>query len=85
MICAINPIPMAHQWRKEPAPLLIGALREKGNGASASITLSPTAHQWRNLAAECSEINPPRGGIEKLPRKGWRPVGYRNVSGGRPR
>jgi hypothetical protein len=29
------------------APLIIGALREKGNGTSAAIGYFPTAHQWR--------------------------------------
>lgn len=47
MICAINVIATAHQRRKRSAPLLTGALREKGNGARDAITLFPTAHQWR--------------------------------------
>ena len=50
MICAINTISMAHQWRKQSAPLPNGALREKVNGTMAAIDLFPMAHQWRNGA-----------------------------------
>jgi hypothetical protein len=51
MICAVDAVVTAHQRRKGCAPLLIGALREKGNGARRAITLSLTAHQWRSSAA----------------------------------
>jgi hypothetical protein len=47
MIAAIKPPPMAGQWHNKNLPLLIGALREKDNGSRAAVTLSPTAHQWR--------------------------------------
>jgi hypothetical protein len=50
MTCAINPISMAHQWRKRSAPSSIGALTEKANGAMAAISVFPMAHQWRNGA-----------------------------------
>lgn len=50
MTCAIDRDPMAHQWRNRSAPLLNWRLREKANGAGASISFFPTARQRRNVA-----------------------------------
>ncbi len=50
MSCAINRDPIAHQWRNWPAPLLNWCLKEKANGAEASISFFPMAHQWHNGA-----------------------------------
>lgn len=52
MICAISSRSMAHQWRKPSAPLLIGALREKGNGAAIAITHSPNGAPMAQQPAE---------------------------------
>jgi hypothetical protein len=55
--CAISQFPMPHQRRNQSAPLLSVRLREKGNGASAAVTLSLTAHRWPNGAGSRFENN----------------------------
>jgi len=53
-MCAINPISMAHQWRKPFCSTIKVRLREKGNGAGRSITPFPNGAlmaQWHTLVA----------------------------------
>ena len=50
MICAIEPLAMAHQWRKHFAPMISGALRIYPWRKCRAIGYLPMAHQWRMTA-----------------------------------
>jgi hypothetical protein len=50
MTCAIDQMPMAHQWRKALVAPLMVRLKEKDWRIECAIVLSSPAHQWRNGA-----------------------------------
>jgi len=46
--CAINRVPVAHQWRNPICATTAVRLREKVNGEGCAIEPFPVAHLWRN-------------------------------------
>ena len=50
MICAIELLAMAHQWRKHFAPMIRMRLRINPWRNWRAIGFIPTAHQWRITA-----------------------------------
>ncbi len=61
MICAIELLAMAHQWRKHFAPMIRMRLRINPWRKCRAIGFFPTAHQWRNGGAGGSFLHDKTG------------------------